>query len=46
MKPLRNISKKAMWEKSDHNELCEKQPTAKWYLPYFAVVRTDQVTSY
>ena len=26
-------------------EMCEKQPTVKWYLPHFAVVRTDRVTT-
>ena len=26
-------------------EMCEKQPIVKWYLPHFAVVRTDQVTT-
>lgn len=25
--------------------LCEEQPTIKWYLPHFAVVRTDRVTT-
>ena len=31
--------------KIESNELCMKQPTAKWYLPHFAVVRNDRVTT-
>ena len=27
------------------HELCMKQSTAKWYLPHFAVVRNDRVTT-
>ena len=31
--------------KIEPHELCEKQSTAKWYLPHFAVVRTERVTT-
>ena len=30
--------------KIESHELCMKQPTAKWYLPHFAVVRNGRVT--
>ena len=29
--------------KIESHELCIKQPTAKWYLPHFAIVRNDRV---
>ena len=31
--------------KIEPHELCEKQSPAKWYLPHFAVVRMDRVTT-
>ena len=31
--------------KIESHELCMKQPTTKWYLPHFAVVRNDRVTT-
>ena len=37
--------KKGYVRKIESHELCMKQPTAKWYLPHFAVVRNDRVTT-
>ena len=37
--------KKGYVRKIKPHKLCEKQSTAKWYLPHFAVVRMDRVTT-